>query len=66
MIGRCYLGLDDIDRSLAWLETAYDERDGLCIYLGYWPIFAPLRSDLRFQALLKKMNFPSTTAASGA
>ena len=59
MIGRCYLGLGDIDRSLAWFETAYEERDGLCCFLARWPLVDPVRSDPRFQALLKKMNFPA-------
>ena len=57
-IALCYVGLGDIDQALAWLNTAYDERDGLCLYLDRWPLFDPLRADLRFQALLQKMNFP--------
>ena len=28
------------------------------VWLGVWPVFVPLYSDARFQAILKKMNFP--------
>ena len=58
MIARCYEGLGDMDRTLAWLNTAYDERDGLCPFLDRWPPYDPVRSDPRFQALMGRMNFP--------
>ena len=56
----CYMGVGDEDEAIAWLNTGYDERDSMCAYLARWPVWDPLRSDPRFQALLDKMNFPTT------
>jgi hypothetical protein len=54
------IGLGNWDEALAWLEKEYQQHDddGL-LFLRYEPIFAPLRSDPRFQNLLRRMNFPS-------
>ena len=53
-----YLGLGDKERALAYLEKAYEERSGLLTYLKVDPSYDPLRSDPRFQSLLRRMNFP--------
>ena len=54
------VGLGDYEQAISWLETAFDEHDVQLEYICEgWPIFDPLRSDPRFQALLKRMNFPS-------
>ena len=53
-----YLGLRDDDKAMDWLEKAYEERSWWLGWLKMEPMFDPLRSDPRFQALYKKMNFP--------
>ncbi len=53
--GLLYFALGDIDRGFEWLEKACESGD---IWLGYFqaaPMVAPLRSDPRFKAILKKM-----------
>jgi len=37
------------------LEKAFENRDSSLAYLKVWPIFDSLRSEPRFQAVLKKM-----------
>ncbi len=54
------LGQGDRDQAISWLQQGVEERDGLMPYLHAWPPWAPLRTDPRFQALLRRMNFPKT------
>ena len=57
------LGLGDHDQAISWLQRGAEERDGLMLHLNKFFIFDPLRSDPRFQALLRRMNFPETAAS---
>lgn len=52
-----YLGLDDKERALTWLERAYAEKDPWLFWLKVWPTYDPLRAESRFQTLLRKLNF---------
>ena len=52
-----HLGLDEKDQALDWLERCYEEQDWYCWSLKVYPMFDPLRTEPRFQALLKKV-FP--------
>ncbi len=51
-------GLHRKDDALLWLEKGYDERDVYMPRLKVEPALDPLRSDPRFQDLLRRMNFP--------
>jgi TolB-like protein/Tfp pilus assembly protein PilF len=53
-----YAGLGEKDQALSYLEKAYEERDSDLTLLQIEPAFDPLRSDPRFQDLLRRMNFP--------
>ena len=53
-----YLGLGENSRAIDWLEKAYEGRSVWVAWLKVEPMYDPLRSDPRFQALYKKMNFP--------
>jgi tetratricopeptide (TPR) repeat protein len=52
-----YLFAGDADNTLEWLERAYRERDGQIPYLGL-PIYDSIRSDPRFQDLLRRVGLP--------
>ncbi len=53
-----YAGLGETDHALEWLEKGFQQRSGLLVYLNVDPVFDELRSNPRFQALLRRMNFP--------
>jgi tetratricopeptide (TPR) repeat protein len=53
-----YLGLGDKDKALTWIERGYEEHDQWHFSLKVSPIPDPLRSEPRFQAVLRRMNFP--------
>ena len=63
LLAHVNVGLGDHDQAVAWLEQAADERDGKMTTLNAWFIVDPLRSDPRFRALLRRMNFPETVAS---
>ena len=52
-----YNGLNERDKSLAWLERAYQERDPKMVFLKAEPKWKNLRDDPRFQQLLRRMGF---------
>lgn len=47
-----YVGLDEPDRALDWLERALDSRSPTMTLLGVEPLFDPIRSSERFRRLL--------------
>jgi len=53
-----YAGLGEKDQAFSYLEKAYQDRDFMLNLLQIEPAFDPLRSDPRFQELLRRMNFP--------
>jgi tetratricopeptide (TPR) repeat protein len=53
-----YLGLGENNKAIDWLEKAYEGRSVWVAWFRVEPMYDPLRSDPRFQALYKKMNFP--------
>jgi len=53
-----YVGLGEKEQAFASLEQAYEEHDRRLMELEAGPQVDPLRSDRRFQDLLRRMNFP--------
>lgn len=53
-----YAQLGDKEQAFAWLEKAYEKHDGRIYTLKVEPLLDPLRSDSRFQDLLRRLNFP--------
>ena len=50
-----YLGFGQSDQAIAALEDAFRERSTLLGYLKMDPRFDPVRSDPRFQDLLRRI-----------
>jgi TolB-like protein/Tfp pilus assembly protein PilF len=57
-IALVYLGLGQNDQAIKQLEHAFQERSTLLSYLKMDPRFGPLRSDPRFQDLIRRMGLP--------
>jgi TolB-like protein/lipopolysaccharide biosynthesis regulator YciM len=53
-----YVLLGDKEQAIAWLEKAYQEHDSGLRSLKTDPRYDPLRSDPRFQELLRRLHFP--------
>ncbi len=55
-IALVHVGLGNNDSAFHWLEEAYRERTLQLIYLKAGPKFDRLRSDPRFDDLLRRLN----------
>jgi TolB-like protein/DNA-binding winged helix-turn-helix (wHTH) protein len=53
-----YVGLGEKDQAITWLERAYEEHDQWMVFVNSAPVLDRLRTEPRFQALLRRMNFP--------
>ena len=53
-----YIGLGDKDQAFVWLEKAFEERSNYVAYLKVFPIVDPLRSDPRFNDLMRRVGLP--------
>src|SRR5258705_6254286 len=58
-LANVYIGLGDKDQAFAWLEKACQERSNYVAYLKVFPIVDPLRSDPRFDELLRRTGLDS-------
>ena len=58
-LANVYIGLGDKDQAFAWLEKACQERSNYVAYLIVFPIVDPLRSDPRFDELLRRTGLDS-------
>jgi len=57
-IAEVYVGLGDRDKAFEWLQKAYEERSRALVFLRVDPRLDPLRSDPRFQDLLRRVGLP--------
>ena len=53
-----YAALGDQEKTLYWLEVAYEQRDFALYWLREYPGFFALRGNPRFQELVDRVNFP--------
>lgn len=54
-IALIYVGLGERDRAFEWLSRSYQDRSTHMVYAKVDPLLDPLRSDPRFNALLRQM-----------
>jgi predicted Zn-dependent protease len=54
-----YAALGDKDEAFRWLEAAYRERHSFMPWMKDNSAYAPLRSDPRFQDLLRRIGSPA-------
>jgi len=54
-IGLTYVALGDKDEAFAWMDKAYEERSAWLLSLGVNPWVDPLRSDPRFDELVRRV-----------
>jgi TolB-like protein/DNA-binding winged helix-turn-helix (wHTH) protein len=57
-IAGAYIGLRDKNQVMTWLERGFEEHDEVIIWVKVAPDLDLVRSEPRFQALLRHMNFP--------
>ena len=55
MVVLIYLGLNEKNKTFKYLQRAFDERNAWLVYLNTNPVFDSLRSDVRFDELLKRL-----------
>jgi len=54
-----YAGLGDKEQAFVWLERSYQERRDRMVWLNVDPLLDPLRSDRRFQDLVRRIGLPT-------
>ncbi len=58
-IAYVYAHLGDFNQAFQWLDTAFEERDGLLVILKQYPWASEsFRQDPRYQELLRRIGFP--------
>jgi TolB-like protein/tRNA A-37 threonylcarbamoyl transferase component Bud32 len=58
VMAKAYVSLGEKEKALAWLEKGVNDFQGAMDFVKVDPALDPLRSDPRFQDLLRRMNFP--------
>jgi TolB-like protein/DNA-binding winged helix-turn-helix (wHTH) protein/Flp pilus assembly protein TadD len=53
-----YCGLREPEQAFAWLEKAYQDREGSLVYLKVEPWLDPIRADPRFAQLVRRVGLP--------
>jgi TolB-like protein/tetratricopeptide (TPR) repeat protein len=58
-IALVHVGLGDTDEAFRWLDTACEHRSDWLVHLKIEPALDPLRSDPRFDELVRRVGLPS-------
>jgi serine/threonine-protein kinase len=57
-IAQVYAWRGEADKAFEWLDRGFDQHDGGLTFIRIDPLFAALRTDARYAALLEKMGLP--------
>jgi len=57
-LGQIYAGMNDTERSIEWLEKSLKQQETELVWLKIEPQFSALRTEKKFQALMKEIGFP--------
>jgi tetratricopeptide (TPR) repeat protein len=57
-VASAYAALGEKDRAFQWLDNAFEHRDFFLTEIKTHPYFDPLRSDPRFDRIVRQMKFP--------
>ena len=58
LVAEACVRVGDKECAFEWLERGFEERDDVMINLKVEPVFDPLRSDPRFQDLIRRVGIP--------
>jgi uncharacterized protein HemY len=58
-IAEAYMRMGEKEKAFLWLEKAYEEHDSRLVSVSVEPLFTPVRSDRRFNDLLRRMKLSS-------
>ena len=58
IIARIYIGLGEKEQAIEWLEKSYEDREDSLIWLNSDPGLDGLRSEPRFQDLVRRLGLP--------
>lgn len=61
LVAIVYAELHERDQAFFWLEKAYRDREHDLVFSNVWPMFDSLRSDPRFQDLMRRIGLPQPT-----
>jgi adenylate cyclase len=61
-IGIIYAALGNMDEAFRWLERAYNDHDAVLTTIAFYPGSQPLREDLRFIDLIKRIGLDPAKA----
>ena len=58
IMAKVYIGLSEKEHAIEWLEKAYENREDSTTWLNSDPDFDSLRSEPRFQDLVRRVGLP--------
>jgi len=58
LLAMIYPDLGDKEKAFIWLEKCYERREHDLVFSRVWPMFDSLRSDPRYQDLMRRVGLP--------